>query len=188
MVIFLLGCRDVNPHEIENTVIEVGDNRFTFFNDILSNSLRFNTFRSINWGDRAIFVSYRNIISGLSCHNCVCCIYQWESGVSVCFVNIIIATLSSISVLLALRHLDGMVCCLAVAYCRAFSLSDFAGCPNVGLTQYFQLCLFRMTMEVCLCNLDLPRLTPYDADPEGCVHVLRGVTELVLNSEGARRG
>jgi hypothetical protein len=48
MVIFLLGCRDVNPHEIENTVIEVGDNRFTFFLDILSYSLRFNTFCSID--------------------------------------------------------------------------------------------------------------------------------------------
>ena len=48
MVIFLLGCRDVNPHEIENTVIEVGDNRFTFFLDILSYSLIFNTFCSID--------------------------------------------------------------------------------------------------------------------------------------------
>ena len=103
-------------------------------------------------------------------------------------MNIIIAALSSISVLLTSRHLDSMVCCLAVAYCRAFSLSDFAGCPDVGLTQYLQLCLFRVSMAVCLCNLDLPRLTPNDADSQGCVHVLRGVAELVLHSEGARRG
>lgn len=103
-------------------------------------------------------------------------------------MNIIIATLSSISVLLALRHLDSMVCCLAVAYCCAFSQSDFAGCPNVGLTQYLQLCLFRVSMAVCRCNLDLSLLTPVDADSQGCVHVLRGVAELVLHSEGARRG
>ena len=103
-------------------------------------------------------------------------------------MNIIIATLSSISVLLGTRHLDYVVCCLAVAYCRTFSLSDFAGCPNVELTQYFQLCLFRISMAVCLCNLNLSRLTLNDADPQRCVHVLRGFAELVLHSEGAGRG
>ena len=47
IIIFCLGCRDFNPHEIEKTVIEVGDNRITFFHDIISYCLRFNAFRSI---------------------------------------------------------------------------------------------------------------------------------------------
>ena len=81
-----------------------------------------------------------------------------------------------------------MASCLTVACSLAISHRDFARCQRGGLTLYVQLCLFRKRRLVCLRNLDLPRLIGINGDPQGRMHVLRVVAELVLYSEGAWRG
>jgi hypothetical protein len=97
------------------------------------------------------------------------------SGVPFCSVDIISAALSSLTVILCLRHLDAVASFLTVACALAISHRDFARCQRGGLTLYVQLCLFPKRGLICLRNLDLPRLTGIDGDPQGRVHVLRGV-------------
>ena len=109
------------------------------------------------------------------------------SGVPYCLVDIISAALS-LTVILGLRHLDAVASCLTDGRPLAISHRDFARCQRGRLYLYLQLCLFRKRRLVCLRNLDLPRLTGIDADPQGRMHVLQGFAELVLHSEGAWRG